>query len=103
YTSLPFYRWPSADREDWLRGCQPPQRLKPGGRAASMSQTTQRSHMRSYGYLLDFCWRTGCLQSSDLVAVHVDPETIAAFLVELQTRVGSVTRHTYLSRIRRVA
>ncbi len=68
-----------------------------------MNHCSQKTCTRHYGYLLDFCRRTGRLVHDAAPAAQVVPETMDAFLAELQTRVGSVTRHAYVSRIRRVA
>ena len=59
--------------------------------------------MRAYGYLLDFCLRTNRFDPEAVAAGHIAPAVTGAFLTELQTRVGSIARHNYLSRIERMA
>jgi integrase len=59
--------------------------------------------VRAYGYLLDFCLRTDRFDPQAAAAGHVTPAVMAAFLIELQTRGGSIARHNYLSRIDRMA
>jgi hypothetical protein len=103
YQALAMAQWPPADREAWLAACRPDERLTPGGAASGMNHRSQRTCTRCYGYLLDFCQRTGRLVDDAVPAAQVEPETMEAFLAELQTRVRSVARHTYIGRIRRVA
>lgn len=102
YSTLPLVEWPKADREGWQAACQPAHRLKAGGLASSMASSSQRSHMRCYGYLMDFCKRTGRLMEDGQAASRIVPTVIEAFLEELKDRVGSVAQHIYISRIRRV-
>jgi hypothetical protein len=103
YQALAMAQWPQADRETWFAACRPDERLTPGGAASGMNHRSQKTCTRCYGYLLDFCRRTGRLVHDAAPAALVVPETMDAFLMELQTRVGSVTRYTYIGRIRRVA
>jgi integrase len=53
--------------------------------------------------LLDFCQRKGVFEESAESAGHVTPKIIDAFVCELYDRVGSVTRASYIERIRRMA
>lgn len=101
--SLPLKEWPVCDRNGWTAACTPARRLRPGGAASHLQPVTQKSHERIYGYLLDFCRRNGSLDPAATAAGHVTPDRIDAFLVELETRVGSVTRALYIQRIRRAA
>jgi integrase len=79
------------------------QRLRPGGAAARMKSSTRTSLERAYGYLLEFCYRNGLLDQHAAAGAHMSPEIIDAFIDELQGRVGSVTRASYIGKIRRVA
>ena len=101
--ACPLRDWPIADRQTWERACLAAQRLKPGGAASHMKRSTQTSLERAYGYLLGFCRRNGVLDENTEAGAHVTPEVIAAFVDELCNRVGSVTRATYIEKIRRVA
>ena len=101
--ACPLSDWPTADREAWERACLTGQRLKPGGPAAHMKPSTRASLVRAYGYLLDFCRRNGLLDLNAEAGAHVTPEIIDAFVRELHDRVGSVTRASYIGKIRRVA
>ncbi len=99
----PLSQWPEVDRDAWDRACISPQRLRPGGAAGRMKASTRLSLLRAYGYLLEFCHRSGLFDKTAAAAGHVTPEIIDAFLCELRDRVGSVTRVIYVSRIRAIA
>jgi integrase len=101
--AFPLSDWPTADREAWERACVAGQRLKPGGIAARMKPSTRTSLLRAYGYLLDFCQRNGLLDLNAEAGAHVTPEILDAFVRELHNRVGSVTRASYVGKIRRIA
>jgi integrase/recombinase XerD len=99
----PLSEWPEADRHAWEKACLAPRRLRPGGAAGRMKVSTQVGLLRAYGYLLEFCHRSGLFDKTAAAAGHVTPDIIDAFLSELRDRVGSVTRAIYVSRIRAIA
>jgi integrase len=101
--ALPPCHWPAAEREIWTQSCVAARRLKPGGAAARMKSSTRTSLVRAYGYLLEFCHRNGLLDQDAEAGVHVSPEIIDAFVNHLHGRVGSVTRTSYIGKIRRIA
>jgi len=101
--ACPLCDWPNADREAWERACVAAQRLRPGGAAARMKLSTRTSLVRAYGYFLDFCRRNGIFDKNAVPAGHVTPEFIVAFVQDLHDRVGSVTRASYVAKIRRIA
>ena len=101
--ALTIQNWPKADREAWKRTCLPGLRLRPGGAAARMKHSTRASLIRSYGYLLDHCLRREIFDPSAGAARYVTPDIIDGFLQELNVRVSSVSRASYISKIRRVA
>jgi integrase len=68
-----------------------------------MKSSTRTSLVRAYGYLLEFCHRNGLLDHDAEAGAHVTPEIIDAFVDELYGRVGSVTRASYIGKIRRIA
>lgn len=103
YQGLPVEDWPAADRRAWQDACRPSLRLRRGGSACHIKPVSRAAYVRAYGYLLDFCLRTDRLDPQAAAAGHVTPAVMAAFLIELQTRVGSIARHNYLSRIDRMA
>lgn len=103
YHALRVDDWPAADRDGWHRACVSSARLRRGGAAAGMKPVSQTSHARAYGYLLDFCRRTDQLDTAATAAAQVTPALIGELLVELQARVGAVTRWSYLQKILRVA
>ncbi len=101
--ALALPHWPRADRDGWEKACLATQRLRPGGAAGRLNSSTRVGPLRAYGYLLGFCRRKGLFEEGVAAAGHVTPNIIAAFLLELYHRVGSVTRVVYISRIRAMA
>ena len=101
--ALPPCDWPTAEREIWTQACVAARRLKPGGTAARMKTSTRTSLVRAYGYLLEFCHRNGLLNQDAEAGAHVTPEILDAFVHHLQGRVGSVTRASYIGKVRRIA
>ena len=101
--AFPPCDWPTAEREVWKQACVAAQRLRPGGVAARMKSSTRTSLVRAYGYLLEFCHRNGLLDQDAEAGAHVTLEIINAFVNELHGRVGSVTRASYIGKIRRIA
>ena len=101
--AVPPCDWPAAEREIWEQACVAARRLRPGGAAARMKASTRTSLVRAYGYLLEFCHRNGLLDQDAEAGAHVSPEIIDAFVHHLNGRVGSVTRASYIGKIRRIA
>ena len=101
--AIPPCDWPTAEREIWKQACVAAQRLRPGGVAARLKSSTRTSLVRAYGYLLEFCHRNGLLDQDADAGAHVTPEIIDVFINELHVRVGSVTRASYIGKIRRIA
>jgi integrase len=101
--AIPTCDWPTAEREIWTQACVAAQRLRPSGAAARMKASTRTSLVRAYGYLLEFCHRNGLLDQDAEAGAHVTPEIIDAFVHHLHGRVGSVTRASYIGKIRRIA
>ncbi len=102
YKALPVEDWPAADRIAWQDACRPSLRLHRGGSACHIKPVSRVAYVRAYGYLLDFCLRTNRFDPKAVAAGHVTPAVMAAFLIELEARVGTITRHNYLSRIERM-
>jgi len=100
--AIPPCNWPAAEREIWMQACIAPQRLRPGGAAARLKASTRTGLVRAYGYLLEFCHRNGLLDQDAEAGAHVTPEIIDAFVHHLNGRVGSVTRASYIGKIRRI-
>ncbi|MEQ1945178.1 site-specific integrase [Mesorhizobium sp. VNQ89] len=103
YQTLPVNEWPVADRIAWQDACRPALRLLKGGSACGIKPVSRTAYARAYGYLLDFCLRTSRFDPQAAAAGHVTPAIMDAFVAELQTRVGSIARYNYLSRIERMA
>jgi hypothetical protein len=101
--SLPFDEWPEADRFASTTARRPGERLKRGGAASHMRDITFRDLTRRYGYFLDYVQRTEDLDLSAAAAAYVTPDRANAFVAELQARVGSVTVHGSIYKLRRMA
>jgi integrase len=101
--SIPFDVWPSADREAWTVACRPSQRLLRGGAGAHMKPITLADLKRRYGYFLDFLDRSGLLDRTSAAAGQVTPENVDRYIEELKERVGSVTTHGSIYKLRRAS
>lgn len=99
--SLPIELWPEADRRAWMSACQPSQRLKRGGTGSHMKSITLNDLARRYGYFLDFVNRRGLLDPDKAAGAHVTSENVEAYVAELNGRVGSVTTHGSVYKLRR--
>jgi len=101
--SLPLIAWPEADRLAWTAACRPGQRFGTGGRAWHLAPVTRADLARRYGYYLDFLDRALALERDAPPAALVTPDSIAAFVSELQERVRSVTVSGTIYKVRRMA
>ncbi|UGY22899.1 tyrosine-type recombinase/integrase [Bradyrhizobium septentrionale] len=101
--SLPIELWPVADRAAWQAARQPRERLRRGGAASHLKAITFADLGRRYGYFLDFLVRSGTLALEAPPAAQVTPANVEGFLTELRSRVGSVTQHGTIYKLRRAA
>jgi integrase len=101
--SLPLHLWPEADRNAWHAACQPAARLKSGGVAGHLKPVTRDDHARHYGCFLGFLDRGGLLRTDGPAAANVTADNVDAYLAELKGRVGSVTVHGSICKLRRAA
>jgi integrase len=101
--SLPLKDWPEADRLGWEAARRPGQRLTRGGVASHMAPVTQADLANRYGLYLDFLDRSGQLDLTAEAGALVAPESITAFIAELQDRVSSVTVSRTIYKVRRAA
>jgi integrase len=101
--SLPFDSWSSADCEAWTIACRPNQRLAQGGAGAHMKPPTLADLKRRYGYFLDFLDRSGLLDRTSAAAGQVTPKNVDRYIEELKERVGSVTTHGSIYKLRRAS
>jgi hypothetical protein len=92
-----------ADRNAWVAACQPAARLKRGGAAGHLKPVTRDDHACHYGNFLGFLDRRGLLQRDGPSAANVTPEKVNTYLAELKGRVGSVTVHGSICKLRRAA
>jgi integrase len=100
--TLAVDEWPESDRCAWENARQPGSRLKPGGRASHLAHATRENLEWKYGGFLKFLLRTRRMVDAD-AAMQVTPANIEAFITELTPRMCSVSVHTYICCIRRVA
>lgn len=101
--SLPLALWPEADCNAWNAACRPAARLNPGGAAGHLKPVTRDDHARHYGCFLAFLDRRGLLRSKAQAGAHVTFENVDAYIAELKDRVGSVTVHGSICKLRRAA
>jgi len=99
--SLKLSEWPAADRAAWEAACQPPQKLKRGGKAAHMRQVTRDDLARRYGQFLNHVARCVGLALDAGPAASITPTFVEAYLVELRARVSSVTLYGNIYKLRR--
>ncbi len=101
--SLPLDLWPEADHKAWIAACQPATRLKRGGAAGHLKPVTRDDHALHYGCFLGFLDRCGLLRTDGPPAANVTADNVDAYLAELKGRVGSVTVHGSICKLRRAA
>jgi integrase len=101
--SLLVHDWPEADRRAWEDACRPGVRLKAGGAASSLAQASRNDFAYSYGAFLGSLQRKDRLDRHQPAAAQVTPRNVEAYITELTARVSSVTVHTYVHHMRRVA
>jgi integrase len=101
--SLPLDLWPEADRIAWIAACQPARRLKRGGSAGHLKPVTREDHAGAYGNFLGFLERCGLLGRDGPAAANVTPDRVDAYVDELKRRVGSLTLHGAICKLRRAA
>jgi site-specific recombinase XerD len=101
--SLPFERWPEADRIASDAAWQPATRLKRGGAAGHLKPVTREDHVRTYGDFLGFLDRRGLLRREETAAANVTATNVEAYLIELKSRMRSTTIHACMWRLRRTA
>jgi integrase len=101
--SLPVRDWPAADRLAWEDACRPGCRLKAGGAASSLAQTSRDDFAIGYGAFLAFLQRSGRLERHRPAAALATLANLEAYISDLTARVGSVTVHTYVHHMHRGA
>ena len=101
--SLPIHFWPEADRNAWIAAFQPAMRLKHGGVAGHLKPVTRDDHARQYGNFVGFLDRAGLLRLEGPAAVNVTADNVNAYLTEIKGRLGSVSVHGSICKLRRAA
>ena len=101
--SLPVEEWPEADRHAWEAACRPPERFKRGGAASRLAAVSRNDFANRYGAYLGFLQRTGRLRHDIEAAAQVTSGNVQAYLVDLNSRVRSVTVHNCIYKLRRAA
>lgn len=101
--SLRLNEWPEPDRRAWESACRPGARLRPGGSASHLSQTSRHDFAQRYGAFLGFLQRTDRLCPRSAPAGLVTAENVDAYIAELTTRVRSTTVWNCIYKLRRAA
>src|SRR3984893_8956985 len=101
--TLAVDKWPDSDRCAWEDACRPGSRLKRGGRGSHLAEASRDNLERRYGGFLKFLQRTERLEMKADAAVQVTPANVEAYVQELTRRVSSVSVHTYIYCLRRIA
>ena len=100
--SVPIAEWPEPDRLAWEAACRRGGRLRRGGAAAHLKPITQGDLARRYGYFVDHLQRAKIGISSTEPAGMVTPQNVSSYLEEMRDRVGSVTLHGSIYKLRRM-
>ena len=103
WLTLAVNDWPDSDRRAWENARRPGSRLKPGGRASHLAEASRDNLERRYGGYLKFLQRAGRLETKADAAAQVTQANVDAYIRELTRRVCSVSVHTYIYCLRRVA
>ena len=103
WLTLAVNDWPDSDQRAWENACRPGSRLKPGGRASHLAETSRDNLERWYGGYLKFLQRAGRLETKADAAAQVTQANVDAYIKELTRRVSPVSVHTYIYCLRRVA
>jgi hypothetical protein len=101
--SLPLSDWPEADRDAWIRACQPSRRLTRGGLAAHMKPITRTDLERRNGYFLEFLGQTGQLDRHAEAAAQVSPSNVEAFIQRVLPGWSSITLSQSVYKLRRIS
>ena len=101
--SLPFERWPLADRLAWEAACRSGVRLQRGGAASHLRIVSREDYEGRYGVFLGFLNRTRRLRPDLPAGAHVTPSNVDAYLQEAKALVSSVTVYNSVSKLRRMA
>ena len=101
--SLPIDLWPTADRSAWESACRTSDRLKRGGAASHLKSVTRNDLAYWYGYFLGFLSRNGLLTEDKSAPEYVSPENVDDYLMEIKHRVGSVSVHNAIYKLRRAS
>lgn len=100
---LKVEEWPEPDRLAWIDACRPSLRLQRGGRAAHMAEATRRDLAGRFGSFLAFLEQTGRIRANRSALEHIKPGIIGEYILQLQSRVSSVTVHGSIYKLRRMA
>jgi integrase len=99
--SLLLHEWLDADRHAWQEACRPGARLKPGGTASYLAPVSREDFARRYGAFLGFLRRTNRLKNDAPAASQITLPNVEAYIVDLTSRVSSVTTYNCIYKLRR--
>jgi hypothetical protein len=101
--SLRAQEWPLADQCAHEEACRPGSRFKRGGAASYLAEVSRDDFWCRYGAFLGFLQRAGRLNMNAAAAKLVTPVNVNDYLVELKSRVRSVTVWNCIYKLRRAA
>jgi site-specific recombinase XerD len=84
--SMPVSAWPAADREIWHAALVPGDLLDEGGARAGYTEATNSMVAAGYGHWLTWLSRRGQLDPEASSAERIQPQTVAAWVAEMQHR-----------------
>jgi hypothetical protein len=101
--SVPISKWPTPDRQAGEKACRPNVRLRRGGSAAHLKPVTQADLASRFGFYLDFLIRQEKFKGDETALQSIKPGLVNDYIKELRARVGSVTLHGMIYKLRRAA
>ena len=95
--SMPVSDWPEADREIWKAALVPGDLLDEGGARARYAEASNLMVPAGYGFWLTWLSQRGLLDPEGSPAERIQPETVAAWVAEMQHR--PLASNTILTRL----
>lgn len=102
-TSHPLDGWPVADRQTWIRACEPGAQWRRGGTASHLKAITRSDLERRYGYFLESLRERGALDRQAGAGQLVTPEHVDCYIERVRSGWTSVTLARSVYKLRRMA
>jgi integrase/recombinase XerD len=104
FTRMQFDRWPSRDRQLWLRGIEPGDLLDGPEPGANWRPATRTTVEQAYGHALAWLERTALLEGAESPSARWTPDRLRAYIQDLAARVRPATaRHRIVNLERALA